>query len=304
MRKLGYFTEWSVYRENSKSIEELVVEGTYTDVIYAFAIFDKSGKLNFGDPYAANDKHILRDLVSLKNSGQISKIGISIGGWNNRADFEKLECHHIAASMVEFVTCNGFEIVDIDWEFDSPEAARKYQSKFKKLISVLKKGLSQHVELMVSLHCNIKTIQALDLSEIEQHVSLFNVMGYDLSGSWSAVSEHYASLSTVSKVVESLSQSAPLSKICIGVSGFGARFNGCKGIGCKFSSFDLVTMKELVVKSTHWCEESQSSFCHCGDESVVSIESYASFACKLEFVNGMGLAGICVWDIEAFSHIL
>lgn len=303
MRKLGYFTEWSVYRENAKSIKELVTDGGYTDIIYAVAIFDKTGQLNFGDPYAANDKHILQDLRALKESCKISRIGISIGGWNNRHDFNGLDSHQIVSAVVQFVALYDFDLVDIDWEFDSPEVAQKYQVKFKELLADLRAQLPGHVELMVSLQCSIETIRALRLSEVESDVSLFNVMGYDLSGSWSSVAEHYAPLCTVSQCIDAVSQSVPMDKTCVGVSGFGARFKGCKGIGSAYKCFKLITAKDLNSKQMNWYADKLSSVYQCEDETVVSIESKESLACKLEFVTGRGLAGLCVWDIEAFSHI-
>lgn len=303
MRKLGYFTEWSVYRENAKSIQELVVDGGYTDIIYAFAIFDKLGQLNFGDPHAAIDKQILQNLQALKELSKLSRIGISVGGWNNRDDFRKLNCYQLVSAICQFVSQHGFDFVDIDWEFDSPEEAQKYEGKFKELLADLRAHLPKNADLMVSLQCNVDTIRVLGLSEIEPNVSLFNVMGYDLSGSWSLVADHYAPLLAVSRVIDALSKYVPVGKIGVGVSGFGARFKGCKGIGCEYKSFDLVTSKDLISIQMGWCEDTRSSVYQCDDVTFVSIESKESLACKLEFVNDRCLAGLCVWDIEAFSHI-
>lgn len=304
MRKLGYFTEWSVYRDNSKSLKELVVDGHYTDIIYAFAVFDESCQLSFGDPYAAIDKGILQDLLDLKILATISTVGISVGGWNNRADFELLDCQRLEDTIVQFVVEQNFDLVDIDWEFDSLDDAQRLQGKLKNLICGLRSKLPSRIDIMVSLPCNMQILQALPLSEISSYVDIVNVMGYDLSGAWSPTAELYSSLATIATVIEALSKAMPNGKLCIGVSGFGALFQGCARIGCQFDHCSLITAKDIHSKKLTWVETEKASVFHLEDCSILSIESKASLDWKLDFVQKRALAGICVWDVEAFSYII
>ena len=140
----GYFSEWSIYGRNF-SVEQIPVNNL-THIVYAFMlpnpnqndfnIFKKNnsslilpyypppgkpeGSLIAHDEYA--NKINITKLKTLKKTNPNIKILISIGGWTLSWTFSKIMKDktlrtNLISSSVDFIIKNGFDGIDIDWEF-------------------------------------------------------------------------------------------------------------------------------------------------------------------------------------------
>lgn len=94
------------------------------------------------------------------------------------------------SSLVHFMSTYGFDGVDIDWEYPvAPERSGKeadfanYVSFLKKLRDALGSG-GHNYGLTITLPSSYWYMQNFDIKSIEPIVDWFNVMTYDLHGTW------------------------------------------------------------------------------------------------------------------------
>lgn len=291
--KVGYYAGWSIYRQE-KSLNE-IVEGGYTHIIYAFATISDNGKLQFHDSYAAIDKGVLKQAKSLP-----VKLGLSIGGWHHKHQFKGIKNYRSFAQAVkEFLLEHSFEFVDVDWEFETKEEAIQYSEKRLQLIMELRECLGDSFPLFMAIQASTDILRASCISRVLPHVDYLILMAYDFCGPWSDVARPYCNLTktdtsliSVDWIVQTLSSelSLPTNRLILGVSGYGIVFSECSSLGMPFKTAQIASLKDLA------------SF-ECSDSNCITSETVESFEAKKEFVKGKGLAGLCVWDIEAFSYL-
>lgn len=94
------------------------------------------------------------------------------------------------SSLVNFMSTYGFDGVDIDWEYPvAPERAgnvadfANYVSFLKNLKNALGSG-GHNYGLTLTLPSSYWYLQNFDIKAIEPIVDWFNVMTYDLHGTW------------------------------------------------------------------------------------------------------------------------
>lgn len=139
------------------------------------------------------------------------KLVMSIGGWSQAESFHKLahssEClNTFVESCVDMMIANGFDGVDIDWEYPkNKKEYLAYATIFKKLREAFD-GLEQQIfeknynknkrwfHLSTAIPCDIDILKELYLKEIEPFVDGFNLMAYDLSGEWSQKTAYQSNL--------------------------------------------------------------------------------------------------------------
>ena len=93
-------------------------------------------------------------------------------------------------SLVNFMSNYGFDGVDIDWEYPvAPERSgntndfANYVSFLKNLKNALGSG-GHNYGLSITLPSSYWYMQNFDIKAIESIVDWFNVMTYDLHGTW------------------------------------------------------------------------------------------------------------------------
>lgn len=307
--KFGYYTAWSVYRPLCKYVGDLAADGAYTHVMYAFGTIGDGGELALCDPYAAFDKGAFEELARLRERG--TKIGLSVGGWNYREQFSQLGTESqmctFTGSVKLFMDRHGFDYLDVDWEFDDPTGAARSCRQFHRLVRQLKAVLGPERFLTVALQCNQSILAALELPLIDGCVSYYHLMGYNFSGSWSPGVQHHSNLlvsdgssASVDAVVGYLKAVVPAGKVCLAVSGFGVQFSGAQQLGSSFSACRDVSHADLRGLELR----SAGGLLASADGSVVSIETRDTLEDKVSYIEANGLAGLTVWDMEAFAHML
>src|SRR3990170_6540767 len=140
----GYFSEWSIY-DRKFSVSQIPVNNL-THVVYAFMLPNPSqadynllaSKMSFPPkPYTApptvpegalvsQDSYAqsinLPALKTMKSQYPHIKVLISVGGWTMSWTFSKVAKDatlrkNFITSSVDFIVSNGFDGIDIDWEF-------------------------------------------------------------------------------------------------------------------------------------------------------------------------------------------
>jgi len=289
MKKMAYYTSWGEY--NSKKQLEDFDLSPYTHLIVAFIAPTKSGEIDMIDPWAMRDSPnggLLGRIHALKKQKYPDlKIGISIGGWNHRSSLSNLGSNKIpfAKNLASFITKHGLDHIDIDWEFENEEIAKKENRLILDLLRTFKKELREATTVSLCIHCNPRTIDAMDVSAIMMMIDWIHLMAYDLSGPWCKTSQQYCDLQSIKKTVDYLVGDAKisLSKIILGVTSWGASFSHCEKMGAGYKDFKLYPIEKLLQLDTR--------------NNTISCETNKTLLEKLGYIDDKGLGGYFVWDL-------
>ncbi len=156
-----------------------------THLIYAFANVTAAGEC--ASVSAQDDKVNFPQLVQLKKQHPKLLTLISIGGASHSGNFShaaatKAARHKLALSCVQFMKKNGFDGIDIDWEF--PGA--KDKTHFTALLAEIRHLLDGHGSadspsflLTISAPAGPINYANIDLDQVHQYLDWINLMAYD-----------------------------------------------------------------------------------------------------------------------------
>ncbi|KAL6940656.1 hypothetical protein ACO0QE_004568 [Hanseniaspora vineae] len=158
--------------------------------------------------------------VSQNKSSNISnfKVCMSVGGWSNKEAFhaivkEDKKLNAFVDSCVETMFKNGFDGIDIDWEF--PEDDGFEPKKYLEMVQKIRKKLDEleldlnsadfgtekvHFQLSLAIPCAKSQLEYAPLQEIDKYVDYYNLMAYDLAGEWSGKTNYHSNLFPASSI--------------------------------------------------------------------------------------------------------
>jgi chitinase len=257
-RVVGYWAGWS-----SSRADELP-GALLTHVNYAFARV-RDGECSIEPPDATPEWRAaladrFRQLQVLKQNHPHIKTLISIGGWGGSDGFSDAALTDssrlkFARSCAAFIRKNGFDGVDIDWEYPTsgaahPEKGRPEDTRnFTLLLSELRRQLDEQAAadqmrylLTIAAPAGPDYYKHIELGQIHPHLDFINVMTYDFAGSWSAATGFNSplfapdanakppGLSVDASVRAYLAAGIPAAKVVVGVPFYGRAFGGVKNV--------------------------------------------------------------------------
>ncbi|MEA2708959.1 MAG: chitinase [Phycisphaerales bacterium] len=249
-RVIGYYAGWSVDRFPATKIRGDLL----THVNYAFAIIDKDHECVARDPKHAEKG--FAQLRELKAKYPHLKTLISVGGWTDSTGFydtaKTAESREkFAKSAAAFAKMNGFDGVDIDWEYpggggnDKGMGGPEDTKNFTALLTELRKqldaqGIADHKKYLLTIAAPAGgALKRIELDRIHPLLDFINLMTYDFAGSWSGRTAFNAPLypwgdHEQGKFAGDVSVQAyqkagvPTDKIVLGVPFYGRAFGGVK----------------------------------------------------------------------------
>jgi chitinase len=137
-RLVGYFPAGAIHAQNYHVAD--IPSALLSHVIYAFANVTAAGdcvSVNAGD-----DLINFPQLRNLKASFPQLQVLISVGGASHSTNFAAVSADantrvHFAQSCVQFITQNGFDGIDIDWEFPRATDSENFTALLQALRSQL-----------------------------------------------------------------------------------------------------------------------------------------------------------------------
>ncbi|CAG8778690.1 28145_t:CDS:2 [Gigaspora margarita] len=333
-----YFTSWSIYaREfNVKDLDVTKI----SHINYAFANLDSDGNVKLGDPWADTDKHFDGDswneegnnlygnwkqLGLLKKRNRHLKVLISIGGWTWSTNFPAVVANPskrniMVTSAIKMMYDLGADGIDIDWEYPSTESdANNYVTLCKEFRHEMDKyaekiGEQNPFLLTVAVPCGPDQYKKLCLKDMSKYLDFFNLMSYDMSGSWSSVVGHQANLYgddlSVDKAVTAyISRGVPSQKIVVGIPMYGRSFTNTNGIGHPFDGTGEGTWEKGVFDYKKLPPQNALEFF---DDKIVASYSYDQIRkelitydtpdivrLKAKYVIDNNLRGVMNWEISS-----
>src|SRR5271166_617358 len=173
-RVVGYFPSAAIHARNYQVSN--IPADQLTHVIYAFAEVSGDGECA---SVSAQDDHVkFPQLVQLKKQYPKLRTLISIGGASHSANFSHAASteaarHKLAQSCVHFMKKNGFDGIDIDWEFPG----HKDKAHYTALLAEIRHRLdaqgseeSPHYLLTIAAPAGPKNYFNIDLDQVHQYL--------------------------------------------------------------------------------------------------------------------------------------
>jgi chitinase len=326
-RLVGYFPA-EAHKQNYAVAD--IPADQLSHVIYAFANVTAAG--DCVSVNAKDDSVNFPQLLDLKANYPQLLVLISVGGASHSTNFAAVSAAaatraHFAQSCVQFMTQNGFDGIDIDWEF--PAAADR--GNFTALLQELRSQLDAQSAadgrtylLTIAAPAGPSNIANLQLALIYPLLDWINLMTYDFSVASSHKTNFVAPLFSqkgvlnVDAAVNSyLAAGVPPDKAVMGVrfvgtgwQGVGPTNNGldqsnsgpAPGTWGEPGSFGYQDIEENYLPSytRFWDKEAQVPWLYNADEEImISYEDRDSVTAKANYVLANQLGGNMIWELAA-----
>ena len=131
---VGYFPSWAIHAQNYHVAD--IPAGQVSHVIYAFANVTPTG--DCVSVNAEDDKINFAQLRALKQQHPNLQVLISVGGASHSTNFPAAAANptilgHFVQSCLQFMKQNGFDGIDIDWEYPVAAQAQNVVALFTEL---------------------------------------------------------------------------------------------------------------------------------------------------------------------------
>ncbi|KAL4962959.1 glycoside hydrolase family 18 protein [Aspergillus stella-maris] len=340
-RVVGYYETWSTRRSCNKFWPERIPLGVYSHIIVAFAVVDpETFEIR---PSATTDIDLYKRVAYLKEHEPDLKVFIAVGGWTyNDPGPTATTFSDLAAStdnqkaffksLTKFLSTYNFDGIDFDWEYPvaddrsgRPEDFENFSTLLKNLKSALK-ATGGRDGLSITLPASYWYLQHFDIQNLVKHVDFFNIMSYDLHGTWDKgnkwVGEYLNAHTNLTEITTALDllwrNDIPPEKVVLGLAFYGRAFTvvdpGCTKPGCLFASgaeagpcsneVGILMNSEISsiisdnsLKPTLYKKEAVKLITWNNDQWV-TYDDEDTWQIKTDFARGQCLGGVMVWAIS------
>ncbi len=312
---LGYYPDWDPALK-----PEQINMAPFTHIAHAFVSVDTSGSL------VTEGNMPSRELTSLARKAGVKTL-VSVGGMNSgktlgpvTADAER--CRIFVQKLVTFAHENGYDGIDLDWEF--PKSPSEKKGLVHLCVALREEMRRQGMKdglLTAAVGGNPWSTRYFDAAALLPLLDYVFVMTYDAHGSWDEHSGHNAPLFPApgdkAKCAANSAQGMithwnkdlkwPKSKMALGIPCYGRAFEaesmhapvkkGTKG------KHDYLAFKNVAkMLADGWRVERDEVarvpvLKHEGVREVISFEDETSAKEKGAWARNEGLAGYFFWEI-------
>ena len=330
-RCVGYFEASDI---GAKQFSVSDIRGDLlSHVIYAFAEVTPTGACVSVN--AKDDAVNFPQLLALAAEYPPLQVLISIGGASHSTNFPNVAADPelraaFVQSSVQFMIRNGFDGIDIDWEFPGPGDS----ANFTALLQALRAALdAQGADdgraylLTIAASAGQKNIANLPLADVHPLLDWINLETYDFATAHSTITNFNAPLFThagvknVDAAVRSyLAAGVPAAKISMGLRFVATAWQGVgstnKGLlqpdtdpapgtwdapGAPPSGsigFQDIEDNYLPSYTRTWDKEAQVPWLYSADTGImVSYEDPQSLTAKVDYSIAHGLGGVMIWEL-------
>jgi chitinase len=260
-RRVGYFESWNSQRSCLHMDVRQINLTQYTHIHFAFA--------NITTDYKVDVSAVTDQFEAFKGLTGVKRI-ISFGGWSfstgldsypifrdavtaaNRATF--------AANVAQFVTDNGLDGADFDWEYPSatdipgiPPGSRDEGSNYMLFLNQMRADLPAGKSLSIAAPASFWYLKGFPIKDMAFVLDYIIYMTYDLHGQWdfgnqfsdpgcpsgACLRSHINYTETVNALSMITKAGVPSNKVVVGVSSYGRAFKmttpGCTTEMCTYT---------------------------------------------------------------------
>ena len=305
---IGYYPQWVIDTLPVNEIELNVV----THVIHSFAWPNEDGSISsydgmFGSGYS--------DIVH----SQGSKFMLSLGGWGNHAGFEAISANDelrelFIYNLTSVLLTNGYDGVDLDWEFPDSEYDRENLNLLVSEIDSIFNMINPEWLISMAIPVTHWWGQWHDFEYLNNHIDFYNAMTYGTHGNWSSHAGHLSPLypsppgdpdgSCHSNMFYlHNTRGIPKNKINMGIPFWGINWQASNinetftGITSDIMYYDI---PELIGNgwSYFWDNDALCPYLLKNDETqIITYENSESIKFKCEYVLQEQLGGVMIWAL-------
>ncbi len=281
-----------------------------THIAHAFAWPDSSGGLVVPEGF------LYPELVAEAHDNGV-KVIISLGGWGNAGGFAGMAStpesrRRFISQLLDFCMKNGYDGVDIDWEFVSNSEEQANFVLFVRELSAALKSRTPPLLLTMAAPAGHYWGKWISYEALAREFDFIGFMTYDYHGAWSDHSGHNSPLyacnsdgcGSVSETYHyALSRLVPPEKLLLGVPLFGKSFD-CGGLREKFTTCGSYDYKDIMpLVPPQWVllrdECAQVPFLRRADGGmIISFDDAESVKAKCRYVLDKQVAGVIVWELS------
>ena len=339
MRLAGYFPAGA--SKLNYSVADIPAD-RLTHAIYAFAVISMDGECTSNTP--ADYRINFPALLQLKQEHPDLMTLISVGGADNSTRFSNATSTpagitKLAQSCVEYMKENGFDGIDIDWEFPTAEQKQTYTALLVELRGQLDAQGSaddRSYLLTIAAPAGPSNYNNIDLAKIHPQLDWINLETYDFTAVWSKVTNFDAPLfptgdkndpapltHNVDAAVKAyLAAGVPADKLVVGVRFIGNGWQGVANVNnglyqsntgpakgtwdtprsAPSGSFFYQDIEDNYTGnySKFWHPHAKVPWLYNPTTGImISYEGPRSVGDKAEYVVANNLGGIMVWELAA-----
>ncbi|XP_071446319.1 probable chitinase 10 [Hetaerina americana] len=339
-----YFTNWAWYRQGiGKYLPSDIDAELCTHIVYGFAVLNGNQlTITPHDSWADIDNKFYEKVTAFKAKGL--KVLVAIGGWNDSAGdkYSRLVNNPEARRrfiihVVEFITKNNFDGLDLDWEYpkcwqvDCKRGPDSDKEAFSKFVTELRAAFRPKGLLLSAAVSPSKVVidAGYDVPVLSQNLDWIAVMTYDYHGQWDKRTGHVAPMFDHSEDIDAtfnanfslgywIKKGADPKKIVMGMPMYGQSFsladNSANGLnsptygggeaGDSTRARGFLSYYEICerVRGKGWKvvrdpEESMGPYAYLRDQWV-SFDEVSTIKRKSQMVKDLGLAGAMIWALD------
>lgn len=302
---MGYYASWT-----RAELDHTEVAYEYlTHIAHAFAWPDPSGNLVVppGFLYPALN-------AAARQSGV--KMILSLGGWGNCAGFPGMVSTaesraRFIVRVVGFCEANGYDGVDIDWEFAANDEEKADFVLFVEALGAALRARTPALLLTMAAPAENYHGRWIDFERLADDFDLIGFMTYGYHGAWSGHSGPNAPLypsggdacgSVDETFAYAVGRGVPAGKILIGLPFFGKSFD-CGGWGLPFTAARSLTYADIMALppadwARTWDDVARVPSLRRRDgRMVISFDDVISVGLKCQYAKDKRSAGVIVWEL-------
>jgi chitinase len=300
-----------------------------TQINYAFVLPTEAAECKSDDGAAAETNFPALRQLRQEHSGL--QLFISIAGYGYDRPYQAIvqspeTMAKFVRSCVEFMQINGFDGIDLDWEYPKPAQKPAFTAlltEFRFQLDSLGLADGRHYGLTIAAPAGSQ-VKAYDLPAIAPLLDGLNLMAYDYYGTWIAVTgfnaplyvtrEDPQKLSADVSVQAYLSAGVPPEKLILGIPFYGRGWANVSpandGLFQPYvgpaqgalapGTFDYRELREkyIGVYPRHWEDLAQAAWLYDSvSRTMISYDDPQTVGLKAAYARQHGLGGLMIWQI-------
>ena len=307
VKVVGYYPEWL----RSTIPAEKIEFQNLTQINYSFAWPNASGTISapYGFKYPK--------LIELAHTAGV-KVLLTLGGWGHSDGFSPMAADSskravFINNLITYCDNNGYDGVDIDWEYPANETDR---ANLNLLIKELREAFDDYDEdwlITMAVSAGSWAGQWFDYNVLKNYVDWFGCMTYDFFGSWVDKAGHNSPLYPPAQNDNGSVQAGmwylnrtrnvPKEKILIGIPFYGRGCNA-KGYNMPNTGGDVEYYYSQIVPligngwTYHWDNVAKVPYLINADSTkFITFDDTMSVRLKCEYAKEENLAGVMIWAL-------